>query len=271
MEINTKHLTTGEFAKLCNVKKHTLFHYDEIDLLKPKIYSDNGYRLYSYEQLSLFYFISVMKDIGMSLSDIKDTINNRSPEYIEKLFLDKVDMLSEEINKLRNYQDMLITRVDKIKLASDINTDEFYIEYNKEEYYYQSKHIKESSDTEIFNLIKDNFSEFIYRYSIDKSVYSLFNIENDNGTYKLSQEYFIKKLDEKIDSDKLFIKKSGNYLIGYHKGYYDTIQSTYKNMFEHINENNLTIGEYSYANELLDELTSISKEDYLLKIMIELI
>ena len=29
-EINTKYFSTGEFAKLCNINKKTLFHYDEI-------------------------------------------------------------------------------------------------------------------------------------------------------------------------------------------------------------------------------------------------
>ena len=28
MKLKLKPLTTGEFAKICNVKKHTLFHYD---------------------------------------------------------------------------------------------------------------------------------------------------------------------------------------------------------------------------------------------------
>ncbi len=32
-----KYFTTGEFAKLCHVKKQTLFHYDEIGLLSPEI------------------------------------------------------------------------------------------------------------------------------------------------------------------------------------------------------------------------------------------
>lgn len=32
-----KYFTTGEFSKLCHVKKQTLFHYDEIGLLSPEI------------------------------------------------------------------------------------------------------------------------------------------------------------------------------------------------------------------------------------------
>ena len=38
------YLTTGEFAKLCGVKKQTLFHYDQIGILKPELSGENGYR-----------------------------------------------------------------------------------------------------------------------------------------------------------------------------------------------------------------------------------
>ena len=54
MKLKLKPLTTGEFAKICNVKKHTLFHYDDIGLLKPDYYDENGYRFYSYSQLILY-------------------------------------------------------------------------------------------------------------------------------------------------------------------------------------------------------------------------
>ncbi|MFE4512310.1 MerR family DNA-binding transcriptional regulator, partial [Bacillus subtilis] len=43
-----KYFTTGEFSKLCRVKKQTLFHYDEIGLFSPEIKKENGYRYYSY-------------------------------------------------------------------------------------------------------------------------------------------------------------------------------------------------------------------------------
>ncbi len=39
MDIKKKpegYFTTGEFAKLCKVKKQTLFHYDHIGILKPE-------------------------------------------------------------------------------------------------------------------------------------------------------------------------------------------------------------------------------------------
>ncbi|MES9688512.1 MerR family DNA-binding transcriptional regulator, partial [Bacillus sp. JJ353] len=58
-----KYFTTGEFAKLCHVKKQTLFHYDEIGLLSPEIKKENGYRYYSYNQFELFQVINLFKEV----------------------------------------------------------------------------------------------------------------------------------------------------------------------------------------------------------------
>ncbi len=53
---STKELfTTGEFADLCGVQKQTLFHYDDIGLLKPEYRCKNNYRYYSIQQLNQFH------------------------------------------------------------------------------------------------------------------------------------------------------------------------------------------------------------------------
>lgn len=63
--------STGQFAKLCGVKKQTLFHYDDIGLLCPVDVADNGYRQYSYRQYETFLLITCLKEAGMSLKEIK--------------------------------------------------------------------------------------------------------------------------------------------------------------------------------------------------------
>ncbi len=40
-------MTTGEFAKFCQVTKRVLFYYDELDLLKPAYMNEKGYRYQS--------------------------------------------------------------------------------------------------------------------------------------------------------------------------------------------------------------------------------
>lgn len=139
MKMNLNYLSTGEFAKLCNVTKHTLFHYDEIGILKPAAYDKNNYRLYSYDQLNLFYFISVMKEMGMSLNDIKVFLNNRTPDKVKNLFLNRINELEDEIKKIEKIQKGLKMRIEKINLISQLDKDKLFIEYHDEEQFFLSK------------------------------------------------------------------------------------------------------------------------------------
>lgn len=41
------YISTGKLARVINITKHTLFHYDEIGLFKPEYVDENGYRMYS--------------------------------------------------------------------------------------------------------------------------------------------------------------------------------------------------------------------------------
>ena len=101
MNNNAKPLfTTGEFAKLCNVRKDTLFYYDEIGLLKPEIIQDNGYRYYSANQLYLFDVISMLKECGTPLKEIRKYITERNPEAFLELLEENDKLLTREMNRL---------------------------------------------------------------------------------------------------------------------------------------------------------------------------
>ena len=82
-----KYFTTGEFAKICHVEKHVLFHYDEIGLFKPAVVKENGYRYYSYHQYDTFAVIRTLKRLGTSLRDIKIYLEQRDPcLFLELLY-----------------------------------------------------------------------------------------------------------------------------------------------------------------------------------------
>lgn len=66
----------GDFARLGQVSVVTLRHYDECDLLKPiRIDSFTGYRYYSVAQLPRLNRILALKDLGFSLEQIKQVLN----------------------------------------------------------------------------------------------------------------------------------------------------------------------------------------------------
>ena len=100
-------------------------------------------------------------------------------------------------------------------------------------------------------------------------IYLVYQIVHKNFICK--ECYFVlKKINKKVNSHKLVVKQKGEYLIGYHKGYYNTIEQTYDKMTIYAKDNNLVIGSNSYTKEILDVLTSNSKEEYLIEIIIEL-
>ena len=82
MDQTEMRFTTGEFAALCGVTKHTLFHYDETGIFSPAIRGENGYRYYAPAQIEVFQVISSLKELGMPLSDIKAYLDRRSPETL---------------------------------------------------------------------------------------------------------------------------------------------------------------------------------------------
>ena len=107
------------------------------------------------------------------------------------------------------------------------------------------------------NIVRDNIKERQYRLLIR-------NLRKQEE--KNNEKIIIKK----VNSHKLVVKQKGEYLIGYHKGYYNTIEQTYDKMTIYAKDNNLVIGSNSYTKEILDVLTSNSKEEYLIEIIIEL-
>ena len=99
------YLTTGEFAKLAGVSKHTLFHYDKIGLLSPEIkLSENQYRYYSISQLELLEIITLLKELDMPLSEIKSYLDNRTTSLFIELLTKEQTLIREKIQAMRQME-----------------------------------------------------------------------------------------------------------------------------------------------------------------------
>jgi len=73
-------LKIGDLSKLGQVSVRMLRHYDQLGLLKPvQIDKFTGYRYYSVEQLARLNRILFFKDLGFSLQQIKDLLDNNMP------------------------------------------------------------------------------------------------------------------------------------------------------------------------------------------------
>lgn len=93
-----QHWTIKQVAKKAGTTSRTLRHYDQIDLLKPSAISENGYRLYDASALVRLQRILALRDLGMSLPQIRSVLNRQQTE-IEAL-IDLEHHLRQEASRL---------------------------------------------------------------------------------------------------------------------------------------------------------------------------
>src|SRR5512143_322161 len=70
----------GDFSKLSQVSVKALRYYDELGLLKPvEVDRFTGYRYYSADQLPRLHRILALKDLGLSLEQIAQLLDDDLP------------------------------------------------------------------------------------------------------------------------------------------------------------------------------------------------
>lgn len=100
--------TVNELSKLAGVSTRTIRYYDEIGILKPSRINSSGYRIYGQKEIDLLQQILFYRELGVSLSKIKEIIYDPSFD---------IDMALTEHRKAlverRKQLDLLISNVDK--------------------------------------------------------------------------------------------------------------------------------------------------------------
>jgi DNA-binding transcriptional MerR regulator len=130
MSINCKKTyTVKEIGKISGVSIRTLQFYDEIDLLKPAYYGDNGYRYYQKEQLLLLQQVLFYRELGIELSIIHKILWDSK--------FDKVLALKGHRDRLKNESmrnEALIRTIDKtlalIEKEIPMKDEELYLGFD---------------------------------------------------------------------------------------------------------------------------------------------
>ena len=99
-----EYLSAGRFAALVGTTKETLFHYDEIGLFVPKRRGTNGYRYYAMDQIETFDVIGMLRELGMPLAEIRNYLEQRSPEKFGALLEQEEKVVREKMQRLREMQ-----------------------------------------------------------------------------------------------------------------------------------------------------------------------
>ncbi|MCU9814139.1 MULTISPECIES: MerR family transcriptional regulator [Paraclostridium] len=201
-------LSTGQVSKLFGISKDTLRYYDNLGILKPDINKQNGYRCYSQKHLDQLNLILLTKDLDISLSDIKETIESEELCEYKELITKQESMIEEKIEELKRKHAQL-KNLNKI-----IKTIENY----ENEYNFNNISVYESTYrfycVEIKKMLEKEKSSKYAKYleenlksTNQECYYTLYNVVNNKEIIENESILFIQEEERNIDIAKKYINE----------------------------------------------------------------
>ncbi len=262
------HFTTGDFADICNVSKHTLFHYDDIGIFSPEIKDENGYRYYSISQLEVFDVISILKELDMPLKEIKAYLDKRSPQKLIELLERQEALIRNKIIYLKKIARLVQHKKNVTKKACEIDTDSISIMSMPTEYLIRTKATE--GNLKSIALCVSKHIQFCEKHDIysPNAIGGMLSMEDVQNRLDSKYSYFYSLVKTEPKNIPAFKKISGNYITAYHKGSYFTSGNTYGKVIDYALHNNLALSDFFYEDVLLDDLSVKGYDNYVLKISI---
>ena len=101
---NGRGYSIGEVSKICKLSKKALRHYDKIGIIKPDRTCGNNYRYYSQQTMLAVPVIKYYKQMGFTLSEMREVIESGDYRILKESFLSKLEELRQIEEKIsRNY------------------------------------------------------------------------------------------------------------------------------------------------------------------------
>ena len=119
-----KPLSIGEVARQTGVGVETVRFYERADLIDEPLRRDSGYRQYSHDVIPRIRFIKRARELGFSLSEIKDLFSLRidpttTCSDVRERVVMKISDIEHKIRDLVKMKDAL----ESLKQACDRNPD----------------------------------------------------------------------------------------------------------------------------------------------------
>lgn len=263
--------TIGELAKIFNISTQTLRYYHKLKLFSPINREDNNYRLYSSNQFQDLRTILYLKDIGISLKDIKKYKDNKDLSYLYEILKVSEQKIEEEISNLKSLNQSIKSSLSDIRVSlSDDKIDCPIIKYFDERkvYLIHKNFGHESISDEIENLIEKIYH--VKEDSFNLDVRSLGTIVSHNDLLRENYSKYsgIFMVQENSSYKNLVTFPKGKYASIYHKGDYESIGTSYEKLISFIKEKGYKIKSFAIDLALIDIKLSINPKDYITEIQI---
>lgn len=272
-------LTTGEFAKICNTTKETLYYYKEKHIFEPVETGENGYRYYTLDQLCEFDAINILKQVGASIDEIAEYQQDYNAAHFVQLLNTKLKVLEEQEQRIRQMQQFITHNYMLTSASMYQETGIPKVQFQDDEYLIVTPRIKEYTDPMegVHECLQDHLTYcnsigLIDRYPLGDMIYMEDAL---NGKYSEPATIsVVTNPSEKIRScDRFYHKPAGKYLIFFAKGKYDpeVFLKEYE-VFMHAAEDlGLTITSNIYEYDVISYLAAGDDNDYVRKYSVKVV
>lgn len=263
-----KYLSIGAFSKLAGINRKNLIYYDEIGILKPAFVKENGYRYYYFNQLDEVSIILALKDLDVPLKEIRNYMENVSPDNLINLIAAQKQKILEELNRLNQMNYIIEQRSNNAPVISSINCSKILLEYCEEEvlflgsqYLYDANNI-EKDFVSFLDYCKSK--KVLYGYPLGVYINYDSVISDNIRTYK----YFY-KVSQSLDLIEKTKKPTGLYVIAYDNSYLAEDMKIFDKVNKFIEKNRLKPCGNVYIENISDEIITKNPDKYLSKISVQ--
>lgn len=123
----TEYFTAGELASMFDISKQSLLYYDRIGLLAPDFIEENGYRQYSIQQYLELEIIVNLRKLGLSISDIRSYLKNRSRDTLRELLHKRDEECRRIILENQKIRGSIRSINQKIRQEKSFYPEEFFL------------------------------------------------------------------------------------------------------------------------------------------------
>ncbi|MDP4096385.1 MerR family transcriptional regulator [Paenibacillus sp. P96] len=119
-----QHWKVGDLAKLTGLTVRTLRFYDQIGLFSPSDQTDSGHRLYNESDLSRLQQILSLKELGLSLDEVKSLLDGGQISALEIVNL-QMARIKEQIKQQQQLLEQLQHVSKSIQVKAPLTVEDF--------------------------------------------------------------------------------------------------------------------------------------------------
>ncbi len=268
MNQNNIYFTLGEFAKIHNINKRTLHYYDEIQLFRPSYVGENGYRYYTYNQSMKLETILAYREIGMSIAEIQEQLENPSISSFIALSNTKIKDIEKTMKKLSTLKKMLQKKNELLCLSQHVRDGQIDIIELEEMHLFMSKldgGFENLDDIKEVPIVLDHLRLSKEYSSFTLSCGSFISLDKLKRSDFSSYDGLFTEVNN--NRKQLYVKPKGKYLRGFSIGDWNKIPVLYKRMLAYAKTNQIELGEYAFERGI-NEITITNISEYITEITI---